>query len=538
MSFNLEDAISKYHDFELNGSYIIYGLVVFALCYWSKSTELKNPSGLPIIGRRWYELGNGKASQRFRDDCLGIVRSSLKKYGDAFYLYTDSRYRLILSHKYVDMIRNEKRLDFITALADKLDSGVHGFEPMASMTSDKKILHAVTKHSLNRYLGEPFPTFSFTRDAWNCLGEKLSNLTKGTFVEPLNEESDYAVREVWTDKPEPHEVMLKDSVWRMFAQIMSRMFINDKDFYRNPEWVNASSEYVELSALAGFELRAFPKWAKRFAAPFLPNCRKLQSLFKHINTLLNPLKEKLDGKILEADPKNPLSFLHQKLEGQSDELASMLIALCLVSYDGGAELFTHVLHSVFRNDQLISDLRSEIVNVVGKEGFNRNTLQNLVLMDSVLKEAQRMHPESVLLLQRIALEKVVLPDGLIIPKGTSIMVSGCHMIDASVWPDGDKFDGYRFFNLRQKTDSSASQASYNFTSTSPEHFSFGHGSQACPGRFFASYMQKILLCHVIMKYDVSVTIPEEGAWFQRGATHVANPGLKAHVRRRKEEIQL
>ncbi|KAJ5528247.1 hypothetical protein N7513_012406 [Penicillium frequentans] len=410
------------------------------------------------------------------------------------------------------MIRNETRLDFNTALADKLVNGVHGFEAMESMTSETRIVRAVTKHSLTRHLG--------------------------TFVEPLNEESDYALREVWTDDPEFHDVMLKDCVWKIFGQIMSRTFINDKDFYRNPEWVHASSEYVELSALAGYELRAFPKWAKKFAAPFLPSCRKLQSLFDHINTLLEPLKDKLHDQKLEVDPKNPLSFLNQKLEGQLDELGSTLIALCLVSYDGGGELFTHVLHSVWRNEQLINDLRSEIVNVVGDEGFNKNTLQNLVLMDSVLKEAQRMHPESVLQLQRIALEEVVLPDGLIIPKGTPLLVSGCHMIDASVWPDGDKFDGYRFFNLRQKADSSTRQASYNFTSTSKDHFGFGHGSQACPGRFFASYMQKILLCHVIMKYDVLVTIPEEGAWFQRGSTHVAHPGLKARVRRRKEEIQL
>lgn len=194
---------------------------------------------------------------------------------------------------------------------------------------------------------------------------------------------------------EYHEVMLKDSVWKMFGQIMSRTFINDKDFYRNPEWVNASSEYVELSALAGYELRAFPRWAKRWVAPFLPNCRKLQSLFKHINILLEPLKKKLDGQKLEIDSNSPLSFLHQKLDGQSDALASMLIALCLVSYDGGGELFTHVLHSVFTDDQLINDLRSEIVNVVGDKGFNKSTLQGLVLMDSVLKEAMRMHPESV-----------------------------------------------------------------------------------------------------------------------------------------------
>jgi cytochrome P450 monooxygenase-1 len=86
MSFNLEDTISKYQHFELKGPHIIYGLVIFALCYWWKSTELKNPSGLPIIGRRWYELGNGKASQRFRDDCLGIVRSCLGKVSDIIIL--------------------------------------------------------------------------------------------------------------------------------------------------------------------------------------------------------------------------------------------------------------------------------------------------------------------------------------------------------------------------------------------------------------------------------------------------------------------
>ena len=197
------------------------------------------------------------------------------------------------------------------------------------------------------------------------------------------------------DESDYHEVMLKDCVWKLFGQIMSRVFINDKDYYRNPDWVRASSEYVELAAVAGFELRRFPKWAKPLAAPFFPNCRKLRSILHHVNTLLKPLKEKLDQQNLEEDPKSPLDFLHQKVRGQSEDLGSMLIALCLVSYDGGGELFTHVLHSIWGNEQLIKDLRSEVIIVVGKEGFNKNALQNLVLMDSVLKEAQRLHPESV-----------------------------------------------------------------------------------------------------------------------------------------------
>ena len=79
MPFNLEDLISKYRDSELTSPYIYYGLVIFLFCYWWKSTTLENPSGLPVIGRKWYELGNGKAKKRFRDDSLGLVRSCQEK---------------------------------------------------------------------------------------------------------------------------------------------------------------------------------------------------------------------------------------------------------------------------------------------------------------------------------------------------------------------------------------------------------------------------------------------------------------------------
>lgn len=79
MYFHLEDAISRYRDFEIRSPYIFYGVIIFVICYWWKYTKLNNPSGLPVIGRRWYEIGNGKARERFRDDCLGLVRSCFEK---------------------------------------------------------------------------------------------------------------------------------------------------------------------------------------------------------------------------------------------------------------------------------------------------------------------------------------------------------------------------------------------------------------------------------------------------------------------------
>ena len=78
MSSRLEVAISRCRNFDIGSFYVFCG-VVFLFCYWWKSTKLENPSGLPVIGRRWYEIGYGKARERFRRDCLGLVRSCFEK---------------------------------------------------------------------------------------------------------------------------------------------------------------------------------------------------------------------------------------------------------------------------------------------------------------------------------------------------------------------------------------------------------------------------------------------------------------------------
>src|SRR3569623_655973 len=86
MSFLLQDPIPKLRDFGIWSPSILHGVIVFIIYYVWKYTDLKNPSGLPVVGRRWYEIGNGKARTRFRDDCLAIVRASFKKLSQFLYV--------------------------------------------------------------------------------------------------------------------------------------------------------------------------------------------------------------------------------------------------------------------------------------------------------------------------------------------------------------------------------------------------------------------------------------------------------------------
>lgn len=101
-------------------------------------------------------------------------------------------------------------------------------------------------------------------------------------------------------------------------------------------------------------------------------------------------------------------------------------------------------------------------------------------------------------MNRHAADKIVLHDGKVIPKGANITfpIEPCR--DDTYFENGSTFDGYRFLRLRSEPDQ---ENRWQFATTSKEHLAFGHGVHSCPGRFFASNEIKLMLCHLILKYD-------------------------------------
>lgn len=138
-------------------------------------------------------------------------------------------------------------------------------------------------------------------------------------------------------------------------------------------------------------------------------------------------------------------------------------------------------------------------------------------------------------LNRIALNDVHLSNGMVIPKGTLCGVGPTHMWDNGFYENGDKFDGYRF--LRMREDPAKRQQSY-FVSTSPEHLGFGHGSHSCPGRFFAANEVKILLSHLLLKYEWKLPEGAKPNIINWGVLNAVHPETKLLLRRRQEELDL
>lgn len=133
------------------------------------------------------------------------------------------------------------------------------------------------------------------------------------------------------------------------------------------------------------------------------------------------------------------------------------------------------------------------------------------------------------------MEDITLSDGTFLPRNTMTITSNGQMRDPKVYPNPDDFDPYRFYNMR-KIPGKENMA--QFSATSPQHLGFSHGQHACPGRFFAANESKILLCHLLLKYDIRLTKGSPTDSMAFGFALIPHPGAQIDIRRRKEEIDL
>ena len=131
-------------------------------------------------------------------------------------------------------------------------------------------------------------------------------------------------------------------------------------------------------------------------------------------------------------------------------------------------------------------------------------------------------------MKRNALADIKLSNGQMIPKGTRIVVSTSGRLSPEEYGDPLQFDGHRFLRWRGTEKDNES----HLVATGASHLGFGHGRHACPGRFFAANESKVLLCHLLMKYDWKVAPGAPTEPVSSGFRLAPNPKGNLMVRKR------
>ena len=208
---------------------------------------------------------------------------------------------------------------------------------------------------------------------------------------------------------------------------------------------------------------------------------------------------------------------------------------------------------------LLESLREEATRVYTEEDgqWTKAGLERLVRIDSAIRESMR-HTG---IFYRGVMRKVVDPNGyqatpeLRVPAGINVGTSAYSVHhDEEFYDNPHQYNPFRFSapremeaaSMAKDSDNSAGRSSekellegavakdkHNSLNQTTETFlGWGHGRKACPGRWFATDVMRLMIASMVMDYEIEPLVPRpNNKWLLD--TVMPPEGAKLRVRRRK-----
>ncbi|KAI2697753.1 hypothetical protein CBS147332_8736 [Penicillium roqueforti] len=508
----------------LNSPYVVQSVcialvAVFITSFWADIANEIPHRHIPLVGKTWWELTNKKARQRFTRSSRQLITEGFAKGANVFQIIGATNPIVVLHPKFVDEIKNHPDLSFEDSIKKTFfDNRIPGFEPFHNGTSLKATVEIV-RTSLTQALGS--------------ISLRLSKETGAILKESLPA----------TDEWKPY--YLAHKIPYMVARLSSLIFVGET-ISHDDEWIDVSVNYAIDAFMAMRDLREWPSILHPVVHWFLPSTRKLRTHLEMARSIINREIDRRAliraGKLPADDPPrgpDALDWFRETAEIRNNltfDQSCAQVGLALAAIHTTSNLLTNVMYDLAAYPEYIQPLRDEILAVAAEDGVLKKTsLLKLKLMDSVMKESQRTNPLSLTSMNRLALKQIVLSDGTVIPKGANMFVSTKTLEDDNIYPNAGTYDGYRFYNKRQQP---GNEHKHQFVATTSEHFVFGHGVHACPGRFFAANETKIMFLHLLLKYDWKLQSGGRPPNIENGVESITDPRVQILFRSRESEVDL
>jgi cytochrome P450 len=348
------------------------------------------------------------------------------------------------------------------------------------------------------------------------------------------------LEEEWSSKSGDWQpVPWGQDVARYIGRMSSAIFVG-AELARDARWQDLVLTYT-INLFNGVRaLRTWPRFTRKYIHWFLPECRTCRKQLTLARELLQPVLNKRRQAVDEAvsagqSPPvfdDTITWIEEIAAGRPFDPAATQLAFAIAAMHTTTELLKQTLVDICLHPELITPLRDEAKAAIEQYGWTTAGMFQMQLMDSVIKETQRMKPGALVNLERKALKDVTLPDGTLLPKGTNVAVDTANMWNPEIYKDPAVYDGYRFYNIR-KTGGPASSTA-QFVSVDGNFIAFGLGRSVCPGRFMVANEIKVALATILMQYDIRLPEDKRPQIMHYGFEMLSDPTTVLEVKRRIE----
>ncbi|KAJ3530947.1 hypothetical protein NM208_g7714 [Fusarium decemcellulare] len=304
----------------------------------------------------------------------------------------------------------------------------------------------------------------------------------------------------WTPIPPYHFIVY------LVARISSLVLVG-AELCGDDEWIGQSVQTTINVMAASQSVRAkYHPWTRWLARYFdeptkvvIKNRRRAIELF---GPILDARKAAMGSHPRGEKSKynDGVQWLLEEYRGQgkvltAEKLAQDELFLTIASTHSTSVTLLSTLFDLMDHPESLEEIRDEVSRM---EGVDRQALNELRLLDSFMKESQRLHSLSLVTMQRTSVSGFTFRDGLHIPANTQLAFPNQHLNwDDDVHDEAKTFDAKRWVRKREQID----PTKFHFGSVSEDSINFGNGFHACPGRFLAQQILKLILINLVQNYE-------------------------------------
>ncbi|KAJ6460006.1 cytochrome P450 [Mycena sanguinolenta] len=308
------------------------------------------------------------------------------------------------------------------------------------------------------------------------------------------------------DAAEWKTIPVMASITDIVARISGRLFVG-LPLCREPEYIEFTIKHTYHVVIARRLIGYVPKFLRPILGPLISSRKRhMRQATKLLGALVAERIRMFEesGGDWPDKPNDLVSWLldvAQPHQRTTSEVIKRILIVIMAAIHTTSLTFVHALFDLAANPSCIQPLREEVEVVIGKQGWTKASLGDMDMIDSFIRESQRINGLVSLSMAR----KVIHPDGFKFSDGTTLPPGSFVQVpvravqhDPDLVSDPEVFDGFRFFNMRNDSE----KFTQYMATTDPTHLVFGHGKHACPGRFFAATELKAMLAHVLLTYDI------------------------------------
>ncbi|KAI1822652.1 cytochrome P450 [Xylaria intraflava] len=302
-----------------------------------------------------------------------------------------------------------------------------------------------------------------------------------------------------------------------------------KDLAKSEQFMSSALAYIEETLICAEIIRLVPKKIAWLVGGIIS--RRLRSQKIIFDSLL-PIAEQRclereQKKLGQAVPPHAdcIQWIMETSPSQKPWSAARIVHELMAIWFGSVHALsttiTFAIHDLCLHPEYVNPLREELLR--DYHTFER-TATGLSLLDSFIKESARLTPVESMSTRRSALQPFTLSDGTVVNVGDwACTPVRAIMQNAEFYPEALAFNGFRFVDQSRV---GIASGNFKFLQPKPSKLTdvdntwhvWGTGRMACPGRFYAVAVMKVIMGQIILNYDCDLPDKKESRYLSWRST--------------------